>query len=297
MDRLDELRALVAVADAQSFSGAARRLGISPPGVTRAVAALEARLGTQLVHRTTRIVRITEPGARFVADCRRVLGELEEAEGAVRGTQTELRGPLAITASQVFGRRHVAPVVLDFLAAHPQVTGRLLLLDRVVDVVEEGIDVAIRIAVLPDSSATAIRVGEIRRVVCASPRYLAAHGTPRRPADIAAHQLIGFSNTTTAEPWRFAGRGRTATVRATPRLSVNTSDVAIAAAVEGRGLTRVLSYMVADEVKTKQLAIVLQRFEPPPLPVHVVVTEGRRAPARVRAFVELAVDRLRAALR
>ena len=296
MDRLDAMRAFVAVAELQGFAAAARRLGLSPPAVTRAVATIEARLGTRLFHRTTRRVRLTDTGGRYLADARRILGEIEEAETAAAGAQAEPRGPLAVTASQMFGRRFVAPVMLAFLDRYPRVEGRLVLLDRVTDLIEEGLDVAVRIAPLPDSALSAVRLGDVRRVVCASPAYLEARGTPRRPADLAGHDGIAFAPVSVGDPWAFKVGSRR--IAAAPRtlLQVNDTEVAIAAAVEGRGVTRVLSYQVARELKSGRLKVVLADYEPPPIPIHLVHLEGRQANARVRAFVDFAAKRLRTAL-
>ncbi|ATB32256.1 LysR family transcriptional regulator [Melittangium boletus] len=294
MDRLETLRVFVTVAEEAGFASAARRLAMSPPAVTRAIAALEERIGTRLLHRTTRIVRLTETGTRFLADCKRILGELEEAEASAAGSHTEPRGQLGVTASLMFGRMFIAPLLLDFLARHPRVMARTLLVDRVVDLVDEGLDVAIRIAHLEDSTLTAVRVGSVRRVVCASPRYLAEHGIPRTPAELSRFEAFTLSSTVAPQPWAFASGTRNQTVSPPTRLIVNTTEVAIAAAVAGRGLTRVLSYQIAPELRAGQLRIVLEDFEPPPLPIHVVYPEGRRANARVRAFVDFAVERLRA---
>jgi DNA-binding transcriptional LysR family regulator len=290
MDRLESMRVFVAVAEAQGFAPAARRLAMSPPAVTRAVAALEERIGTRLLHRTTRIVRLTEAGSRFLADCKRILGEIEDAEASAAGTHAEPRGQLAVTAPVMFGRMYVAPIVLDFLARHPRVTARMLFLDRVVDLIDEGLDVAVRIAHLPDSSLRAVRVGSVRRVVCASPEYLAARGTPRTPADLSQRDAIAFSLSTSPEDWSFASGE---TLSPPTRLVVNSNDVAIAAAVAGRGVARVLSYQIAPELRAGKLQIVLAEFEPPPVPISGVYAEGRRAAAKVRAFVDFAVERLR----
>jgi DNA-binding transcriptional LysR family regulator len=285
------MRVFVAVAEAQGFAPAARRVGMSPPAVTRAIAALEERIGTRLLHRTTRIVRLTEAGSRFLADCKRILGELEEAEASAAGSHAEPRGLLAVTAPVMFGRMFVVPLVLDFLVRHPRVTARTLFLDRVADLIDEGLDVAVRIAHLPDSSLRAVRVGSVRRVVCASPDYLAARGTPRTPVDLAQLDAIAFSLGASPEEWSFASGE---TVSPPARQIVNSNDVAIAAAVAGRGVTRVLSYQIAPELRAGKLQIVLSEFEPPPVPISVVYAEGRRAAAKVRAFVDFAVERLRA---
>jgi DNA-binding transcriptional LysR family regulator len=294
MDRLETMRVFAAVAEAQGFAPAARRLRLSAPAVTRAVAALEDRLGARLLHRTTRVVRLTEAGTHFLADCKRILGELEEAEAAATGSHSELRGPLAITAPLMFGRLHVAPIVLDFLKRHPGVVARTLYLDRVTDLIEEGIDTAVRIGALPDSSLTAIRVGSMRRIICASPRYLRARGTPRAPADLAGHDAVAFGGTTPLREWTFGAEGARQTVTPLVRLEVNSAEVAVAAATAGQGVTRVLYYQAARELRAGKLRVVLAEFEPPALPIHVVHAEGRRVAARVRAFVDFAAKRLRA---
>ena len=294
MDRLEAMRVFLAVAEASSFNAAARRLGVSPAAATRAVAALEERLGARLLHRTTRAVRLSEAGAHYLADCRRILHEVEEAEAAASGAHTEPRGTLAITAPAMFGRRHVAPVAIDFLARHPEITLRTLLVDRVVDLIDEGIDVAVRIAHLPDSSLNATRVGAVRRVVCGAPAYLAEHGTPERPVDLLRHRIITFAPGVAPPGWTFYRGTRTETVNPPARLIVNTAEVAIAAAVAGQGLTRVLSYQAAPEIRAGRLRVVLDAFEPPPIPIHVVHREARVTSGRVRAFVDFAVARLRA---
>jgi DNA-binding transcriptional LysR family regulator len=294
MDGLDGMRVFVAVADAGGFSPAARRLGMSPPAVTRAVAALEARIGTRLLHRTTRVVRLTEAGARFLADSRRILAEVEDAEAAAAGSHAELRGSLAVTASAMFGRMHVTPLALEFLRRHPRVALRTLFVDRVVHLVEEGIDVAVRIGRLPDSSLTAVRVGLVRRVVCAAPSYLAARGTPASPAELASHDVVAFSGITPSRQWSFHTAAGAVIASISPRFTTNSPDVAIAAALAGYGVTSLLSYMIAREIAAGALVTVLSSYEPPPLPVHVVHHAGRQASARVRAFVDHAVANLRA---
>jgi len=296
VDRLEQLRVFVKVAEEAGFASAGRRLGLSPAAVTRAVAGLEGRIGARLLHRTTRLVRLTEAGARFLDDSKRILAELEEAEGAAAGAHATPRGPLAVTASLMFGRMFVAPVVLAYLAQHPLVQVRMLLYDRVLDLVEEGLDVAVRIARLKDSSLAATRVGMVRRVVCASPAFLAKHGVPRRPSDLADFKVVTFAPARERELWSFGGRGRKRVVSLPSPLVVNSAEVAIAAAVAGHGLTQVLSYQIGPELRAGRLALVLQGFEAPPIPVNVIHAEGRRASARVRSFVDFAVERLRAAL-
>jgi DNA-binding transcriptional LysR family regulator len=296
VDRLECMRVFVAVAETGGFAAGARRLGVSPPVVTRAIASLEEHLGAQILTRTTRKVRLTEPGARYLEDCRRLLSELEDAESAVSGSYSEPRGSLAITASVMFGRLYVAPLLLDFLARHPQVDARLLLNDHVVDLIDERLDLAVRIAKLSDSSLTALRVGEVRRVVCASPAYLRKHGTPRTPKDLADFPAVVFAPGRSAPSWLFEGPSGKVSVRPRAQLLTNASEVGIQAALAGHGLTRVLSYMIAPEVRAGRLRLVLQEHEPEPLPIHLLYREGRRAPARIRAFVDFATHRLRADL-
>jgi DNA-binding transcriptional LysR family regulator len=296
MDRLDTMRVFVAVAEERGFAPAARRLAMSAPAVTRAVGALERRVGARLLQRTTRVVRLTEAGARYFADCKRILEDVETAENAAAENQTEPRGELVVTGPLVFGRMFVAPIVLEFLARYPQVSARTLLVDHVVDLVEAGVDVAVRIAQLPDSSLTAIKVGAVRRVVCASPSYLAEHGTPQTPVDLARHDAIVFAAAASPQKeWQFGG-ARSRSVQSVPlrsRFVVNSADVAVAAAVAGAGVTRVLSYQVGPQVDTGLLKIVLDRHEPPAIPVSVVFPAGRRAAAKVREFVAFAVTRLK----
>ncbi|WP_437587620.1 LysR family transcriptional regulator [Sorangium sp. So ce1000] len=293
MDRLDTMRVFVAVAEEEGFAPAARRLSMSPPAVTRAISMLEERIGTRLLHRTTRVVRLTEAGTRYLADCKRILGEIEEAEASAAGAHAALRGQIGVTASVMFGRMFVAPALFDFLALHPRVSAWTLLVDRIVDMVDEGLDVAVRIAYLPDSSLSAIRVGAVRRVLCASPEYLAARGEPRAPADLARLDTIAFSPTGSPVEWSFGSGSRVEQVSPSSQLLANTADVAIAAAVAGRGIARVLSYQIGPELRAGRLSIVLPAYEPPPVPIHVVHLEGRRAAARVRAFVDFLVERLR----
>lgn len=297
MDRLDAMAAFVAAVDDGSLAAAARRLGRSPAGVTRAIAGLEERLGTALLRRTTRALHLTAFGETYLATCRRVLAELSVAEQGAAQEQERPRGLLTLTAPVLFGTRHLRPVVDSFLDAHPAVTVRLLLLDRVVGLVEEGIDAATRLAHLPDSSLIATRLGAVRRVVCAAPAYLERHGAPREPADLRTHACITTAAAALAEPWRFGsgpedGRGgRLIPIR--PRLSVNGSAAAIDSAIDGNGLTQVLSYQVENHLAAGRLALVLTGFEPPPIPVHLVYPDARTAPTRLRAFIAFAAPLLR----
>jgi DNA-binding transcriptional LysR family regulator len=290
MDRLQSMQVFVAVADTQGFAPAARKLHISPPAVTRAIASLEERLGVMLFHRTTRQVRLTEAGERFLADCRRILAELHEAEEAAAGAHQIPRGKLSITSSMRFGSVYILPLLVEFLAKYPAVSVRTFFVDRVVNLLDEGLDVAVRIGELPDSSLTAIRVGSVRRVICAAPEYLQRNGIPQIPQDILRHDTVLFDALAANPAWAFSGPEGDITLPFTTRLQVNIADAAVA----GCGLTRVLSYQIAPEIQTGRLKIVLADYETTPMPVHVVYQEGRKAAARVRAFVDFAVARLRA---
>lgn len=300
MDKLEGMRIFVAVADARGFAPAARQLGMSPPAVTRAIVALESHVGAQLLRRSTRSVSLTEAGARFHADCKRILADIGEAEASASGAHAVPQGLLSITAPSMFGRMHVAPVLLGFLAQHPQVSVRSWFSDQIVHLLDEGFDVAVRIAHLPDSGLTAVCVGHVRRVLIASPQYLAAHGVPRRPSDLAQHQGVGFSQHGAASaPWVFyppEGKARADGEVAHPqmRLLGNAGELSIAAALAGHGLARALSYQVADDVLAGRLQIVMADHEPAPIPVQLVQAEGRKAAAKVRAFVAHAAERLRA---
>jgi DNA-binding transcriptional LysR family regulator len=294
MDRLALMQAFVAVAEAQGFAAAARRLGVSPPVVTRAITSLEQHLGARLLERTTRKVRVTELGVRYLSDCKRLLAELDDAESAVTGAYAKPRGQLGLTSSVMFGRLYVAPLLMDFLGKHPQVSARALFVDHVVDLMDEGLDVAVRIAKLADSTLTAVKVGSVRRVACAAPSYLKKHGVPKTPRDLAELRALVFSTERSTPAWSFEHEQKSLSFRPTADLLVNSSEVAIQAAVAGAGITRALSYMVASDVKAGRLRIVLADYEPEPLPVHVIYREGRKAPARVRAFVDYAVASLRA---
>jgi DNA-binding transcriptional LysR family regulator len=296
MSDLLNLRVFVAVAEEGGFASAARRLHLSAPAVTRAIAALEQHLGARLLNRTTRSVRLTDVGERFLADSRRILSELEEAEAAARGAHVEPQGMLSITASVLFGRFHIAPIVLDFLQQHPKVSVRTLFVDRIVHLVDEGFDVALRIAHLSDSSMTAVPVGSVRRVTVASPAYLEAHGEPATPQELAGHRAIGFSHLGAGSThWTFTlPDGGSYTVQPPMQWVANLGVVAIDAAVAGHGLTRALSYQVARPLAEGRLRVVLQAYEPPPVPVHLVYPAGRKAAAKVRAFVDFAAQRLRA---
>jgi DNA-binding transcriptional LysR family regulator len=294
MDRLQTMSVFVAVAEAAGFAPAARRLAMSPPSVTRAVSELEGRLGCRLLHRTTRSVQMTEAGRRYLADCRRILAEIEEADRHAAGLHAAPRGLVSVTASVMFGRVILAPILLDLLDRYPELSLSTLFVDRVVHLLDEGIDVAVRIAELPDSSLTAVRVGAVRRVLCASPDYLAARGRPAAPSDLAGHEIVNFVNMAPGGEWAFPKDGKARAFRPSSRLLYNQADAAIAAALAGRGITRVLSYMIAPQLEEGTLEIVLEDHEPPAVPVHVVHKEATQASARVRAVVDHLVATLRA---
>jgi DNA-binding transcriptional LysR family regulator len=297
LDRIDAWITFATVAEARSFATAARRLGRSPAAVTRAVAALEERLGARLLNRTTRSVALTEAGARALETARSVLAGFEQLEGVAAADRQEPRGRLGVTASVVFGRLHVLPVVQAFLRDHPAATVQLVLLDRVVSLVDEGLDVAVRLGRLPDSSLRAIRVGEVRRAVYASPKYLRANGTPRTPQELARHACIACTAVTPVpDRWTFERAGRKLAVSVSPRLVLNSAESAIDAALAGFGPTCVLSYMVDPHLRAGRLERILDAFEPPPVPVQVVIPAGRFVTPLARAFVEQAVEALRATL-
>ena len=292
MDRLQAMRVLVRIADSGSFAETARLLNMSPPAVSRSVAALEEAVGARLLTRTTRSVKPTEVGARYIEDCREILASVEEAEAAASGSFARPSGSLTVTASVMFGQIYIVPIMTEFLDTHPQVTGRLLFLDRVTNLVDEGIDVAIRIGHLPDSSYSAVKVGSVRRVICGSPDYFETAGVPSSPAELAEHRIIAATSAWTSTDWRFAENDKQI-VRVTPSLYCNSNPAAIDATRSGWGLTRVLSYQVAPDLVEGRLQTVLEEYEEEALPIHVVHPEGRNASAKVRAFVDFAAERLR----
>jgi DNA-binding transcriptional LysR family regulator len=294
MDRFHELSVFVAVAEEGAFNAAARRLNLSPPAVTRLVTALEARIGARLFTRTTRRVAPTEAGRRLLADAARILAELDEAEASAAGAHQSPRGMLRVTAPVLFGQRHIAPILRDFLDAYPEVSATALFVDRVVDLIDEGLDVALRIGALPDSTLSAVRVGAVRRVTVAAPGYVAAHGMPATPDDLAGHRIVSPLTLHEATRWSFVAGGRSSIVHLAPRLAVNTMTAAIEAASAGWGITRALSYQVADALADGTLVEILGDREDRRMPVHLVHSEGRRAAAKIRAFVDLAAERLRA---
>ncbi len=296
MDRLAAMSVFVAVVEAGSFSGAGRRLRMPVPTVSRKVSELEAQLAARLLTRSTRKLALTEAGTAYLAACKRILEDVAAAERGASGEYQTPRGELAITAPIVFGRLHVVPIVAEFLQLYPEVNVQLTLADRSMQLLDEHLDLAVRVGELPDSTLVATRIGLLRKVVCASPGYLAKHGTPQRPQDLAGHEFISFVGLTGPDAWTFGfGRDRQdVAIRA--RLVVNTAEAAVDAAIAGVGLTRVLSYQAATAVKAGALAIVLKKYEPAPLPVSLVYTRQPLMPAKLRAFLDYAAPRLKTRL-
>jgi DNA-binding transcriptional LysR family regulator len=290
MDRIDAMQAFVTVADLRGFAPAARKLGLSPSGVTRLIAALEDRLGARLLQRTTRSVTLTDVGARYLERARRILGDVEEAESAVEGEQTRPGGRLVVSAPVGFGRLHVSPVMSAYLMRYPEVSGELRLSDRIVNLVEDGVDLAVRIGHLADSSLVARHVGEMRRIVVASSGYLRARGEPTTPAAIASHDTVQFGGSGASPDWRFVEQGEDIRIACTPRFLTNSADAAIQYAEQGGGLTRVLAYQAAESLRAGRLEIVLAKFEQPPLPIHIVYPTSRLLSAKVRSFIDLVTE-------
>ena len=294
MDRLDAMKVFVVAVDEGSLAAAARKLGRSPAAVSRAIAFLEQRAGIKLLYRTTRSIKLSEEGERYVASCRRVLTELEEADDTVRGGRLLPRGTLSLTAGTFTGEMLLLPVVEAFLDAYPTVSVRLVLQERQVNLIEEGIDLALRMGELADSSMIATRIGEARRVVVAAPSYLKSHPPIAAPSDLAKHEIIAMEHIRSS--WTFApasGSSGPRTVQFAPRLLCNSVHAVLTSVLAGRGVARVLSHHVAEHVRRGELEIVLAGCEPPPLPVQLLSPHGRLAVPRVRAFVDFALPRLK----
>jgi len=296
MDRLDSMSILVTAVEAGSLSAAARRLGMPLATVSRKVSELEAHLKTQLLKRSNRRLTLTDAGRSYVAACRRILEEVHEAERAAAGEYSAPKGDLVITAPIVFGRLHVLPIATAFLKAYPDIDIRMVLADRAVNLMEEHVDLAVRLGALPDSSLVATRIGEIRRVVCASPAYFDERGLPKSPDDLGAHDCITFEGLTSPEVWTFTTGKSDTSFPIHSRLIVNTAEAATDAAIAGAGITRLLSYQVAQALRDGALALALQEFEPAPWPVNLVYTGGRLLPLKLRAFLDFAAPRLKARL-
>jgi DNA-binding transcriptional LysR family regulator len=284
---------LLSAVESGSLSKASRKLGLPLATVSRKVAELETHLNASLLIRSAKGLELTPAGRSYVTAAKAILEQLTEAERAASGEYTEPKGDLAVTAPIMFGRLHVLPVVTRFLDAYPDVAVGLVLTDRVAHFLDDQVDVALRIGALPDSSLIATRLGSVRRVVCASPEYLAANGIPTAPDDLAHHSLISFETVSSPSSWTFESGGVELTVPFRSRLSVNTIDAAIDAGLSGAGLIRAVSYQVVDFVRSNRMAIVLESFEPPPRPVHLVYDKQNRLPLKLRAFVDFVVPRLR----
>jgi DNA-binding transcriptional LysR family regulator len=290
MDRLQELAVLVAVIDHGSLSAAARRLRRSPPSVTRALAALESRVGVRLVERSTRRLSPTQTGRVFAERARALLHQYDSAVTGL--AEAPLRGLLRVTAPLQFGRRHVAPLIIGFLQTFSEMRVELVLNDRNLDLIEEGIDVAVRIGRLADSTLLAKRVGEVRLILVGAPDYLAKRGTPRKPSDLAVHDTINGTTRSGPSEWRFGPPKRATVVRLSSRLSVNEVEARLVAVRSGQGIARVLSYQVSEELESGSLVRLLPSFEPPPLPVHLITTSRSQQPPKVRAFLDFAAESL-----
>lgn len=293
MDRLHSMGVFVAVAEEESFAAAARRLNMSPPAVTRTIAALEDHLGIKLLTRTTRFVRATDAGLRYLESARRILAEADEADEAAAGVHASPRGQLVVTAPVLFGCMHVMPGIVEFLARYPEVSVNAVFLDRVVNLLEEGIDVGIRIGELPDSTMRAIPVGSVRRVICASPDYLAGNPGLNELRDLAEQTIISSSPVSPGMEWRLGNGKQQISLKVQPRLTVTNNAAAIEAALMGFGITRLMSYQVASHLAAGQLVRLFPDYEPPALPIHIIHLEGRQASAKVRALVDVLVEQFR----
>ncbi len=296
MDRLAAMSVFVAVVEAGSFSGAARQLRMPVPTVSRKVSELEAQLTARLLTRSTRKLALTEAGTAYLAACKRILEDVTAAERGAAGEYQAPRGELAITAPIVFGRLHVVPVVAEFLELYPEVNVQLTLVDRPLHLLDEHLDLAVRVGELPDSTLVATRIGLLRKVVCASPGYLAKYGTPRTPQELTNHQCVNFAGLTGPEGWSFGVGRDQEPIRIRARLVVNTAEAALDAAIAGVGLTRVLSYQAAPAAKAGALVVVLKKYQPAPLPVSLVYTRQPLLPQKLRAFLDYAAPRLKARL-
>lgn len=296
MDRLESMSVLVAAVEAGSLSAAARRLGTPLATVSRKVSELEAHLKTRLLNRSSRKLTLTDAGRSYVAACKRILEDVSDAERSASGEYSAPKGDLVITAPIVFGRLHVLPVAMEFLKAYPEVDIRIMLADRVVNLLEDHVDLAVRISELPDSSLLATRIGSIRKVICGSPSYFAERGTPQSPNDLSQHDCVTFEGLMSYDTWTITVEKSQVAIPTHSRLVVNTAEAAIDAAIAGVGITRVLSYQIADAMKAGALAVVLEKFESAPSPVSLVYAGVPLLPLKLRAFLDFAAPRLRARL-
>ena len=296
MDRLESMSVFIAVVEAGSLSAAGRTLRMPLPTVSRKVSELESHIKARLLNRSTRQLTLTDAGRSYLAACKRILEDVGEAERSASGEYSAPRGELIITAPVVFGRRHVVPTVAEFLKAYPEVDARLVLSDRSLNLLEDHVDLAVRIGEPPDSSLVATRVGTVRNVVCASPAYLAEHGTPRNPTELVKHDCLTFSGLMSPDNWTFTINGAAVSVPVHSRLIVNTAEAAIDAAIAGAGLTRVLSYQIEEAINSGALVIALRKFEPASIPINLMYTGQRLLPLKLRAFLDFAMPRLRTRL-
>jgi DNA-binding transcriptional LysR family regulator len=296
MDRLQSMTTFLAAVEAGSLSAASRKLGIPLATVSRKVSELEAHLRTRLVNRTSRHLTLTDAGRSYVEACKRIIEDIEEAERAAAGEYIAPRGDLHLVAPVVFGRMHVLPVVTEFLQAYPDIDIRLVLADRMANLIEEHVDLAVRIGALPDSSQVGTKVGAVRRVVCGSPGYFARRGIPEHPTDLAGHDCITFEGLMSPKAWHFRTAEAEISAQIHSRLTVNTAEAAVDAAIAGLGITRVLSYQMANARRAGALVTALELFEPPPVPVNLVYPGRGLMPLKLRAFLDFAGPRLRARL-
>lgn len=296
MDRFEAMRTFLGAVDGGSLSAASRSLRLPLATVSRRVSDLEARLGAQLFIRTSRRLQLTEAGAAYVASARRILDELDDAERTASGEYRAPRGELSVTAPIMFGKLHVAPIVHEFLAAYPDVSVRLILLDGVIDLVESHVDVAIRIGRLPDSALVALRTGDVRWLFCASPQYLARRGAPDHPVAIGEHDCIAFEGLHGDRDWPFVEDGKARSVAIQPRFSVNTADAVIDATSAGLGVSRVMSYQAADAIGRGAVSPILAPFWTPSIPVHLVYGQRQQQPLKLRAFLDFVTPRLQRCL-
>ena len=296
MDRLEAMSVIIAVTETGSFSAASRKLGTPVASVSRKVAELEARLKAELFQRSSRRMTLTDAGRSYIDACKRIIEQVDDAEREVSGEYRAPKGDLAVTAPWGLGHTHLLPIAVEFLAAYPDIALRLALTDRVVDTVTENIDVAIRIGILPDSAMIATRIGSIRLVVCASPAYLAAHGRPTAPDDLSDHDCITIGEGPSPPAWRFSQADRSIVAPMRTRLTVNTSEAAVLAAMQGAGLARVMSYKMGAAKRAGTLEVVLDDFEPQPLPAHIVYAQRKLVPLKLRVFLDWTIPRLKARL-
>lgn len=296
MDRLEAMTTLLAVVDSGSLSAASRKLGTPLATISRRISELESHLKTRLLNRSSRRLTLTDPGEAYIQACRRILDQLDEAEHIASGEYRAPKGELTVTASMALGRRHVVPVAAAFLDTYPEVLVRLRLTDRVINLQEEHVDLAIRIGALPDSNMIARQIGSVRLVVCASPAYLASRGRPETPRDLAGHDCVSFTGFSHSDTWSFAIAGTMVPVQVRSRLVVDAAEAVLDAGIAGAGIIRLFSYQIGDVVKAGALTTLLQNFEPPPLPVNIVYLGGARQPLKTRAFIDFAAPELRVRL-